>query len=576
MTTISSGRTAEAPPTDPDPVDRTPPRLPELGPLELLRWMWRQLTSMRVALILLFLLALAAVPGSVIPQTAQNPAAVRDFIAAHPDAAPWLDRLGLFNVFGSIWFAAIYLLLFVSLVGCFLPRSWQHAAALRARPPATPRNLARLPGYRKFDTDAGPGPVVAAAGQELRRARFRVVVEPRTVRAEKGYLRETGNLLFHLAVLGLLVAFAAGKMYGFRGTALVVEGDGFTNTPTQYDALTPGRMLDPDRLSPFTLELADFSARYLESGPQRGQPADFAAVVDYAPEPGTAMQTHRIRVNHPLEARGVKVFLGAHGYAPVVTVRDAGGEIVFHGAVPFIRQEPTSLASGGVIKVPDAVPDQLGFDGFFLPTAAFDPKLGPISTFPAALNPRLVLTGWRGDLGMDAGIPQSVYRLDTRKLTQLRAGSDPAAGPWRTALAPGQRAELPGKLGSITFDGYREWVNLEIAKDPGRIPALVSAALALLGLLLSLSIRRRRVWVRASADEPGRTVVEIGALARTEAPGLDDEVDRLAARLRERLGVADNEVGATDNDLEGADTDPEVADRGLESAGTDFGVRDRD
>jgi len=544
MTTISSGPTTETSAAAPSRIDPSPPRLPELGPLELLRWMWRQLTSMRVALILLFLLALAAVPGSVIPQTPQNPAAVREFIAAHPDAAPWLQRLGLFNVFGSIWFAAIYLLLFVSLVGCFLPRSWQHAAALRASPPATPRNLSRLPGYRTFDTGAEPAAVVAVAGRELRRARFRVVVAPSTVRAEKGYLRDTGNLLFHLAVLGLLVAFAAGKMYGFRGSALVVEGDGFTNTLTQYDTLSPGRMLDPDRLSPFTLKLTDFSARYLESGPQRGQPTDFAAVVAYAPEPGAPIQAHRIRVNQPLVVDGVKVFLGAHGYAPVVTVRDAGGEIVFHGAVPFIRQEPTSLASGGVIKVPDAAPEQLGFDGFFLPTAAFDQNLGPISTFPAALNPRLVLTGWRGDLGLDAGVPQSVYRLDTRKLTQLQAGSDPADGPWRTALAPGQRAELPEGLGSITFDGYREWVNLDIAKDPGRMPAMVSAALALVGLLFSLGIRRRRVWVRASADEPGRTVVEIGALARTEAPGLGDEVARLAARLRDRLGVADPDPGA--------------------------------
>ena len=541
MTTLSSGRTAEAeaPPGPPGPPDPGPVRLPELGPLELLRWMWRQLTSMRIALILLFLLALAAVPGSVIPQLPQNPAAVRDFVAAHPDLAPWVQRFGLFDVFGSIWFAAIYLLLFVSLVGCIVPRSWQHARAMRAKPPATPRNLSRLPGYRRLTTTAEPAAAVTAAEQVLRRARFRTVVDPGAVRAERGYLRETGNLLFHLAVVGLLVAFAAGKMYGFRGSALVVEGDGFTNTLTQYDTLTPGRMLDPEHLAPFTLKLTDFEARYLESGPQRGQPADFAAVVDYRSGPAASAETRRIRVNHPLVVDGVKVFLGAHGYAPVVTVRDAEGQIVFRGPVPFIRQEPSSLASGGVIKVPDAIPDQLGFDGFFLPTAAFDPNLGPVSTFPAALNPRLVLTGWRGDLGLDSGIPQSVYRLDTRKLTQLRASADPGGEPWRTSLAPGQRAELPDGLGSITFDGYREWVNLEVARDPGRSPALVSAALALLGLLLSLSLRRRRVWVRAHAGDGERTVVEIGALARTEAPGLDDEAEQLAARLRERLPGTD-------------------------------------
>ncbi len=542
MTTISPDQRTEdgaAEVTDPiepasGPVAPGRPRVPELGGWELAGWIWRQLTSMRVALILLFLLALAAVPGSVIPQQRQNPAAVREFADAHPDLTPWLHRFGLFDVFGSVWFAATYLLLFISLVGCIVPRSWHYLAAVRAKPPATPRNLSRLPGYARWTSDRDPQNVAIAAATELRRQRFRVVVEPGGARAEKGYLRETGNLLFHLAVVGLLVAFAAGKLYGFRGSALVVEGDGFTNTATQYDTLTPGRLLDPEQIAPFSLTLSDFQARYIESGPQRGQPTDFAARVDYRSVPGGASTSTRIRVNHPLIANGVKVFLGAHGYAPVVTVTGADGQVVFRAAVPFIRQEPNSLASGGVIKVPDALPDQLGFDGFFLPTAAFDQRLGPVSTFPAALNPRLVLTGWRGDLGLDAGIPQSVYRLDTRKLTQLRTGAE----PWRVALAPGERAELPDGLGTISFDGYREWVNLEVARDPGRVPALVAAVLALLGLLLSLGIKRRRVWVRATGDDAGRTVVELGALARTDVPGLDAEVDRMAARLRERLAPA--------------------------------------
>ncbi|MCI0689639.1 MAG: cytochrome c biogenesis protein ResB [Sporichthyaceae bacterium] len=542
MTTISPDQRTEdgaAEVTDPiepasGPVAPGRPRVPELGGWELAGWIWRQLTSMRVALILLFLLALAAVPGSVIPQQRQNPAAVREFADAHPDLTPWLHRFGLFDVFGSVWFAATYLLLFISLVGCIVPRSWHYLAAVRAKPPATPRNLSRLPGYARWTSDRDPQNVAIAAATELRRQRFRVVVEPGGARAEKGYLRETGNLLFHLAVVGLLVAFAAGKLYGFRGSALVVEGDGFTNTATQYDTLTPGRLLDPEQIAPFSLTLSDFQARYIESGPQRGQPTDFAALVDYRSVPGGASTSTRIRVNHPLIANGVKVFLGAHGYAPVVTVTGADGQVVFRAAVPFIRQEPNSLASGGVIKVPDALPDQLGFDGFFLPTAAFDQRLGPVSTFPAALNPRLVLTGWRGDLGLDAGIPQSVYRLDTRKLTQLRTGAE----PWRVALAPGERAELPDGLGTISFDGYREWVNLEVARDPGRVPALVAAVLALLGLLLSLGIKRRRVWVRATGDDAGRTVVELGALARTDVPGLDAEVDRMAARLRERLAPA--------------------------------------
>ncbi|MEP7024485.1 MAG: cytochrome c biogenesis protein ResB, partial [Actinomycetota bacterium] len=56
---------------------------PRLAAMGWLRWTWRQLTSMRTALILLFLLALASVPGSVIPQEGIDPAAVAQYYTAH-------------------------------------------------------------------------------------------------------------------------------------------------------------------------------------------------------------------------------------------------------------------------------------------------------------------------------------------------------------------------------------------------------------------------------------------------------------------------------------------------------------
>jgi len=61
----------------------------------------------------------AAIPGSVLPQRAVNPENVAKYFTKHPQLAPFLDRFGGFDVFASVWFASIYLLLFTSLVGCF-------------------------------------------------------------------------------------------------------------------------------------------------------------------------------------------------------------------------------------------------------------------------------------------------------------------------------------------------------------------------------------------------------------------------------------------------------------------------
>ena len=146
--------TTTAPPaTTPD----SPPE-PPLAPLALLRNTWRGLTSMRTALVLLFLLALAAVPGSLLPQRPLTSAKVDQYITDHPTWSSILDKAGFFDVFAAPWFAAIYLLLFISLIGCLVPRIRLHWRNVRAQPPATPRRLSRLgeyaDGFRDLDDAA--------------------------------------------------------------------------------------------------------------------------------------------------------------------------------------------------------------------------------------------------------------------------------------------------------------------------------------------------------------------------------------------------------------------------------------
>jgi cytochrome c biogenesis protein len=506
--------------TAPPPLPPKPSRGSLLAPV---RRTWRQLTSMRTALLLLFLLALASIPGSFLPQRGLNPVAVQEYFAEHPSLAPVMDRLFLFDVFAAPWFAAVYLLLFVSLIGCLWSRIRLHARALRTPPPAVPRVLSRLPATDRWETDAAPEQVLSAASAELRR--WRTAGSGTGLSAERGYLRETGNLLFHVSLVALLVGIAMGGLLGFQGTVLVKEGEGFANTVLAYDDIKPGRRFDAARLVPFNFVLDDFRATYDEDG----KALTFDADLRYAEDPDDELKPYRLRVNHPLEVDGAKTYLLGHGYAPKVLVVDQEGNELPQ-TVACLPQGATFLSTC-TIKVPDAAGEQLAFEGVFTPTTVQDPQTRRVtSVYPAPENPALTLLGYRGDLGIDSGAPTSVYTIEDRSgLEPIGDGTTPVK------LAPGETWELPGG-GSITFVETTEWATFQVTQDPGKLVALVAGTGMVLGLCLSLFVRRRRVWVRASpAGEGatgGRTVVEVAGLARSGAEGFREEFDGLAARLR--------------------------------------------
>jgi len=353
-----------------------------------------------------------------------------------------------------------------------------------------------------------------------------VVVDADTVRAEKGLLRESGNLAFHLALLGVLAGIAVSSLFGIKGEALLVEGGQFVNQPSAYDSLTPGPLTGPSGLPPFSVRLQDFTATYQPSGPQRGQPVTFRAVTQVQTNPAAPRVEQVVEVNQPLAVDGFKMFLTGHGYAPVVQVKDGAGRLVFDGPTAFLPQDGM-MTSTGVVKVPDAQPQQLGFSGLFLPTAVLDPQRGPVSVFPAADAPALVLTGYAGDLGINTGKSQSVYRLDTAAMTQLLA----AGKPWSVALAPGQSATLPDGRGTITFTGVRQYAAFRVTRDGGGPIVLAAVSVALTGLVLALSVRQRRVWVRVR-EIPDGAVVEVAALPRNQASGTAREFTGLLPDLR--------------------------------------------
>jgi cytochrome c biogenesis protein len=516
---------------------------PRLGPVGYARYFWRQLTSMRTALFLLLLLAFAAIPGSLVPQRSSDPNGVIQFKVDNPDLFPVLDNLQVFNTYTSVWFSSIYLLLFVSLIGCIVPRSIHHYRALRARPPKTPARLSRLAGYTAITGEADAAASVEKARSILKRLGYRTELYPTaatgtraasfSVSAERGYLRETGNLVFHTALVGVLVSVAIGGSFGYSGQRVVVEGQKFVNVLGDYDSFNPGRFFTSDVLAPYRIALDDFDATYeLENTAAIGQATDYSAHVTTS-TPGGDDQQADIKVNEPLAIGGTDVFLLGNGYAPTLVVKGPDGNVVWTDSVPFLPQD-AHLTSIGVVKVPDGLAEQVGMVGFFYPTAATLASGALTSGYPDLLDPLMTLRVYTGDLGLDDGEPKSVYQLDTDGLTSI-AGGD--ADTEALQLREGEVVDLPNGLGTVEMTAVPRFASFDIHNDPSQVWVLAFAILILAGLFTGLFIPRRRVWVKATENSDGSVLLEYAGLARGEDPRLEIAVAEIAAVHAKQLGL---------------------------------------
>ncbi|WP_288832968.1 cytochrome c biogenesis protein ResB [uncultured Corynebacterium sp.] len=520
---------------------------------------WHWITSMRTALVLLFLLALACIPGALLPQRRVSATLVDDYLAANPTMGPIYDRLQLFDVFGSTWFIAIVVLLMVSLVGCIIPRSIDHWRAYRAKPTRAPKYLSRMPMHAEGEVEAPLEDVEKRIRGEL--ARWHVAsyspeedrAGARSLAAEKGYTRELMNLLFHVGLVGMIVAFAAGRMAYYEGQIIVVTDSAsefavpveqsreFCNTsPANFDSFRAGPLFDGTGLTPFCFESKNFTADYLNNGQANGFSSDISYTTDLSAE-RSEWQDTTLQVNHPLRINGDRVYLQGHGFAPQITVTWPDGE----SRTQLIQFRPTDVQnflSSGVMRFdPPAgmYPDlgerrqnQIAVEGVFAPTAKWTGPNGDMlqSAFPAMTDPAMAVDVYVGDAGLDTGRPQNIFVLDQ----SLIAGGQLEKVD-RLNLTPGQEVTIDGGI-KVRFDGAAEFANYQVSRDTTQLWLLATTLLMLGSLIGSLTIKRRRIWARLVPTETG-THVELGGLARTDRAGWGREFEAVADRILGRAPV---------------------------------------
>ena len=521
---------------------------------------WRTLRSMRTALILLLLLALASVAGSLIPQAPNTPERVVDYLRDHPVVGELFLRAGLFDVFGSWWFALITALLFVSLISCLIPRSRAHVRALRSRP-LQAREIDAFKEYAERRVAMAPPEAIASARPVLRRKGFRVALDGQrpALAAEKGLLREAGSLVFHWAFVVLLVAVIVGKGTGYVGQAAIVEGESFTDAALNYAGeLRTGRFFSGDH-SGAQVTLLDYRNEFRETG----VPMDFRSEVRFTSADGARTAVEEIRVNHPAIFDGVRYFQFGFGWAPVVRIaRD--GEVIREDAVPFRRQTPpvgvSELAMPwlGSVKLPATSEDEPSYaveltlwpDGRALASLLRTGESVPMTT---EFDPVLQYTVWRGTL-----TDLSLADLDTTGMVRVADGLVGGAQTvdlergcvvgvaaeddrFGTGCEPGEEPGL-----ALSFTDLRQYTVLQVSRDTTVPYVLLAAILILVGLLPALYVSRRKVWVRADPDGEG-SILRIGGFALQRKAEFEEEF----ARLVEALATATGGASAPEREMVG-------------------------
>ncbi|WP_257159080.1 cytochrome c biogenesis protein ResB [Corynebacterium cystitidis] len=563
------------------------------------RWLkkaWHWLTSMRTALVLLFLLALVSIPGALLPQRTVSQFQVDEWIASNPRLGHIYDRLQLFDIFSSTWFIAIVTLLMVSLVGCILPRSWDHYKAYKTPPTRAPKFLHRMPMHAEGIVDKPLEEAKADATRALKRwhvAEYSAEEDragANSLAAERGYGRELANLIFHIGIVAVLITVFVGRMIYYEGQVIIVteseseyavpveQSQEFCNTsPANFDSFRAGALFDGTGLTPFCFVSHNFVADYLPNGQAKEFTSDISyALDDEITTDQETWQNYTLRVNHPLRIGGDRVYLQGHGFAPQITVTWPNGESRTQ-MIQFQPDDPTFFLSSGVMRFdPPAgmYPDlferrqnQIAIEGLFAPTAQWGgvDNNELTSVYPSMQDPAMAIDIYRGDAGLDSGRPQNIFTLDQTLIAngQLQKVD-------RVNLQPGDEAAIDGGI-AVRFDGAAEYANYQISHDPSQGWVLASAIVMLAGLIGSLMIKRRRVWVRFVEEPAGvsgageapavslrageerartrtRTRIELGGLARTDRAGWTGEFDELTDVI---LGKVD--PATDDSDVMGYD-----------------------
>lgn len=450
-----------------------------------LEGLWRLLTSMRVAMALMIVLAGLCVIGSLLIQI---PTGLGDDPALR---AQWLDSirprygaltgvmdaLGLFNIFNSLVFRILVAALTISLIACSvhrIPGVWR--TATRPRVDVGPGFFDHAPQHESIVVHATSAEALATVQGVLRKRHYRTLVKTDDtihLYADRFRFMAFASVAGHISLVLILLGAIVGATFGSRNDYFVVPEGSTVLTGTE-----PG----------LSLRLIDFTDSYNAT---TGAPEDYTSQVVLL-QGGQQVAAQTIRVNEPLAYNGATYYQKAFGPAVALTIKDASGSTVYREGMPLDGSSTDgSRRTAGSLTIPG--------------------------------------TGDVVNVFATNGNSDKVIRPGQVQVILYPGGAGAAADA--KVFDQGKPQALGGY--TVTFDRELKYTVLSINKDPGQYLVWLGALLLFGGFTLVFLLPQRRVWARITS-RGAMSVLSVASLGRRDA-ALGTDFDDLITDIRGAL-----------------------------------------
>ncbi len=483
---------------------------------------WKFFSSVKLAVILLIILAIVSVIGTVIQQNEPTESYLREYSV---ETVRLFEALGLFDMYHTWWFVLLIFMLTTNLTVCTLerfPRTWQLIKA--PLKPIDDEGLKAVPFKKEFTFKGGIDKAEAAALKVLK-AHGYSVVDVRSpglsqLLTQKGLYSRLGVYITHVSIILIFVGALIGAFFGYKAFLNLPEGEAsavvYLRNEPMWDRIMAAMGIGESRIihNPqgglpamplgYYVRCDDFEVDYYErGGVPTGMPSEFHSVLSVYNLDREKILDKRIRVNDPLTFHGITFYQSSYGVLP-------GGE----GKILLTVRQKNTMSRGETVVL------EPGKEAF---VASINRTIRAVSFAPYGIKDpgtgRVMFSRTERDEFVNPTVEIEVLK-----------GRSPV---FRTYVMKTEPAEpyMPEDY-VISYGDYwgGRYTGLQVTKDPGVWVVYTGFILLCLGPLIIFFTSHKKLWVRIQ-DRKGQAVVLIAGSANRNRLGFERRFNKIVEEI---------------------------------------------